>query len=425
MRTSWIRSHAPALARRAALVVLAIPLLGVVSYELLGRAGAQDRAGPQPSAPPAPPAPLRPGAPRTPAEQAGLLAQGRYLAAIGVCAACHTPPDVSDSPPPAGDQAALARERRFRTDPDWFRYLDPSGRNHLAGGVPFILRLSRDVHGVVYARNITPDSVTGIGRWSEAQVVEAIRSGRRPDGTSLFLFAPHTFFRNLAEEDALALAVYLRSIPPVRHAVLDRSLPFPAQPATGVSTLRVAPQGRTPERAEYLLSAIVGCGECHSHTEGGQVREFTGGRPGDPFIGVFRLGPDLPLRQTDRGFSAFPYPGYALLYAPNLTRFGLGGDLSWVPADQLVDAIRRGVGPRPDAYGRPDLLAHVMLWQFYAVMRDDDAYALAEYVKSLRYVPNQAPHGVQLYGTDWEAAFRDAFGEAPSDADRRAFGKTR
>src|SRR5512140_1911944 len=59
------------------------------------------------------------------------IERGRYLATIGVCEACHTPPRVSDVPPTSA-QAVLS-ELQFRTDPDWFRYLDPDRR--MAGGV--------------------------------------------------------------------------------------------------------------------------------------------------------------------------------------------------------------------------------------------------------------------------------------------------
>src|SRR5437773_10458164 len=70
-----------------------------------------------------------------------LVAHGRYLASIAVCAACHTPPGVPDHSPAGTDQEGIELERRYKTDPDWFAYLDPAARNHLAGGVPFILRV--------------------------------------------------------------------------------------------------------------------------------------------------------------------------------------------------------------------------------------------------------------------------------------------
>ena len=345
--------------------------------------------------------------------------RGRYLAQIGACQACHTPPAVSEQA--SGSGIEQAEERTYRSDPDWFAYLDKD--RQMAGGVPFIIRIASDSHGVVYSRNISPDPVTGIGSWTDDEIVRAIRSGERPDGTNLFLFAPHSFFKNLTHDDAAALAAYLRTLPPVRNEVLRRQLPFEPPSATDVSGRQEAPQGRTRERAEYLLDAIVGCAECHSHhDETGRLVEFAGGDPIDPYIGVFRLGPDLPLRQSDRGFAAFPYPGYGVIYGGNLTRFGLGGDLH-VDADLLVRAMRTGVATQPDAYGRPRPLGHAMLWQFYAKMTDDDAYAIAEYVQSLEHIPHSVGTGPILFGEDWAAAFEQVYGEPPSALDRQAFGK--
>jgi len=359
----------------------------------------------------------------TPAQltKEALIERGEYLATIGVCSACHTPPQVSQTPSDANTAAALAQDRVSRTDPDWVRHLDPN--QFMAGGVPFILRFSKDASGTVYTRNITPDLESGLGSWTTEEIVEVIRTGKRKDGSALFLFAPHTFFSSLAEEDALALATYLQSLPPIYHPIPERSLPFPVQPATEITTLTRAPQGRTPQRADYLLQAIVGCRECHSHHEkDGTLVDFAGGNPTDPFIGVFRLGPDLPLRTIEKGFSAFPYPGYAVLYGTNLTRFGQGGDLEAISVEQLVIAMRRGISPMPDAYGRARPLGHVMMWQFYTHMQDDDAYAIADFLKTLDYIPNEVETPI-YYGENWAAAFKQVYGEDPSPNDYLIFGK--
>lgn len=366
--------------------------------------------------------PRPPGPVRSEVATARLIDRGRYLATIGVCEACHTPPAVPASRSQSPDPSEAERENRFRTDPDWFRYLDPERK--MAGGVPFILRFSSSSSGIVYTRNLTPDPDTGLGKWSEEDIIRALRTGKRKDGTTLFLFTPHTFYKYLAEEDALALAVYLKSLKPVHNQVLERSLPFPAQPMEVTSTLVTAPQGRSQERAAYLMRSLVGCRECHSyHRPDGSLAEFQGGDPKDPFMGSFRLGPDLPLRQDEKGLAAFPYPGFAILYGENLTRFGLGGDLSHVGADAIVRAIRNGIAPDEDMYGRPEPLAHVMMWQFYSSMTDDDVYSIAEYIKSLRYEEHTVEPRLIYFGSDWEAAFEKSFGEKPSANDRVIFGK--
>jgi hypothetical protein len=397
--------------------------------------------------------------PRTAEQQQELAEHGRYLATIGACAACHTPPEVPHQRPGATDMAGIDTDRKFRTDPDWFRYLDPENRNFLAGGVPFNLRFTGESNGLVLTLNVTPDPQTGIepcieGKplttscWTEDELVEVIRSGKRKAGSNpplLYLFPPHTFYRNLAEEDARALAVFLRSIPPIKNDYLknqlvNRRLPVeqtPKQPAT-VTNLKVAPSGRSLTRAMYLMNSLVGCRECHSYqkftAQGPVVQQFVGGDPSDPFLGVFRLGPDLPLRVDEKGYSLFPYPGYAVLYAPNLTRFGLGGDLGYVSRERLVRSIREGLSPDKDDYGRDEPLQHVMLWQFYSSMTDEDAYSIADYIKTLQYVPHTVEPRLILFGTDWEAAFRKVFGsfnamtggtaDMITDQDRQLLGKT-
>src|SRR4051812_48290317 len=114
----------------------------------------------------------------SPQEQEQLISRGRYLAIVGVCSACHTPPNVK--PEPSKDPVDLTHDRLFRTDPDWFKYLDPQAKNYLSGGVPFILRLGPTSSGLVVTTNITPDPVDGIGTWTVQEIADAIRQGRRP-----------------------------------------------------------------------------------------------------------------------------------------------------------------------------------------------------------------------------------------------------
>ncbi|RJS16364.1 hypothetical protein DRW03_30980 [Corallococcus sp. H22C18031201] len=304
-------------------------------------------------------------------------------------------------------------------DPDWVKYLDP--QRQLAGGVPFILRLSGTTHGLIVTPNLTPDVETGLGSWTEDEIVEVLRTARRKDGRVLFTFPPHSFYNHMALEDARSLARYLKSLPPIRNPIQPRTLPFEPQPMVADGPAR-APQGRTRERATYLMGALVGCRECHSHHENGTLVEFAGGSPSDPFQGSFRLGPDLPLRQLEKGFAAFPYPGFAVLYGSNLTVLGHGGALERVPTERIVRAIRQGIDVREDEYGRPRPIAHVMMWQFYKDMADVDALALADYLKTLTPVANPVGVRLKLFGTDWEAAFQQTYGEPPTPEDRAAFG---
>lgn len=113
---------------------------------------------------------------------------GAYLATAMGCHDCHTP-------------GALFGK------PDFQRTLAGS---ELGWSGPW---------GVSYASNLTPDPVTGIGAWTEDQIVLALRTGKRPDGTDLRPPMPWPNAATLTNRDVHSLAKYLKSIVPVNHSV--------------------------------------------------------------------------------------------------------------------------------------------------------------------------------------------------------------
>ena len=114
------------------------------------------------------------------------VARGQYLATVIGCNDCHTP-------------------GAFYGAPDMNRMLAGS---ELGWKGPW---------GVSFAQNLTPDSTTGLGTWTEAQIIAAIREGRRPDSTPLLPPMPWPDFAKLSDEDAQSLAAYLKTIPAVIH----------------------------------------------------------------------------------------------------------------------------------------------------------------------------------------------------------------
>lgn len=119
----------------------------------------------------------------------GAVARGEYLARIMDCAGCHTP-------------GALAGK------PDHTRALAGS---QIGFHIPDL--------GYFYPPNLTPDRQTGLGAWSDADIVRAVRTGARPDGRMLAPVMPWHSYAALTDVDAQALARYLKSLPQVRHAV--------------------------------------------------------------------------------------------------------------------------------------------------------------------------------------------------------------
>lgn len=118
------------------------------------------------------------------------LARGRYLVNAMACALCHTPVSAETG----------------AYDPQFF----------LAGG----MRVTAYPWGVWYSRNLTPDADTGLGRWSEAEIVTAVTRGIARDGRRLDPMAmPWVWFSRLTPADAQAIATYLKALPPIRNDV--------------------------------------------------------------------------------------------------------------------------------------------------------------------------------------------------------------
>ena len=139
--------------------------------------------------------------PQAAAPKQDPVARGRYLTTIMSCNDCHTP-------------------GYFYGMPDTTRRLSGSDVGWVG---PW---------GVVHARNLTPDS-TGIGAWSAEEIVATLRTGSTPDHAQLAPIMPWGNYGDLTDEDAYAIAAYLKSLPPIHHVNLPR-IP-PGEPATGAN----------------------------------------------------------------------------------------------------------------------------------------------------------------------------------------------
>jgi mono/diheme cytochrome c family protein len=117
------------------------------------------------------------------------LEHGKYLVTLGGCSDCHT-------------------TGSFLGHPDTARFL---GGSDVGFSIPGL--------GVFVGRNLTPDPETGLGKWTTQQIVAAFTTGVRPDGRILAPIMPYEALGHLTKSDALAIAAYLKSLKPVKHAV--------------------------------------------------------------------------------------------------------------------------------------------------------------------------------------------------------------
>jgi mono/diheme cytochrome c family protein len=134
--------------------------------------------------------------------------RGRYLVLISGCSDCHTP-------------------GYFLGHPDMSRFL---GGSDVGFAVPGL--------GVFVGPNLTSDKATGLGKWTAQEIVTAITTGVRPDGRVLAPPMPWRGLANLAKSDAMAMAAYLQSLPPVSNKVAG---PFGPNETPDVFVMSVQP----------------------------------------------------------------------------------------------------------------------------------------------------------------------------------------
>jgi len=250
-----------------------------------------------------------------------LLERGTYLMqGIVACGNCHTPQG------PNGPLPGM----------------------ELAGGLPFEFEAF-----TAYSSNLTPDVETGIGGWSDAEIITAIREGRRPDGTLIGPIMPIALYRDMADRDVEAIVAYLRSLKPVRNAVQKSEYRMPLPPGYGPpveSVAAVSPDDGLAYGA-YLAGPLGHCIECHSP-----------------------MGPQGPDWQNQLGAGGFEFPGpWGISVSPNITPSNLG---DWSDAD-IKRAVTEGV--RPD--GRH--LMPPMPYGYYKNVSEQDLTALIAYLRSL------------------------------------------
>jgi len=210
-----------------------------------------------------------------------------------------------------------------------------------------------------YASNITPDRETGIGKWTDAQLIKAIREGIRPDGSLIGPPMPIMFYRGMSDDDAKAIVAYLRAQPPVRNAVPKSEYRIKLPPNYGPAIRKrvVAPSSKdTLKYGAYLAGPLGHCLDCHTPWVKGVPDLKRAGAGGNPFKGPWGVS-----------------------VARNLTPHAAGLK-GWSDAE-IARAIREGV--RKDG----SQLRPPMAFGWYKNINDGDMKALIAYLRSLKPLP--------------------------------------
>ncbi|MGZ8486983.1 MAG: c-type cytochrome [Candidatus Binatia bacterium] len=267
--------------------------------------------------------------------QKELVARGQYIFAVSGGCACHT---------------------------------EPKGV-HNAGARPFQIPL-----GTVYSTNLTSDNDTGLGNWTDQQIIDAIIKGLRKDGSRQLPLMPYTLYSGMAQEDLKALVAYLRSLKPVKKATpeLKTSTPFMRSVVTELwlkafGTFYESP-AQAPksgiERGKYLTNHVAICGDCHTPRNSFGVPNqslYMAGSPKDGPIGEL---------------------------VPNITPDKETGIGDWKRED-IAELLLTGT--KPDYDNVQGLMEEVIrgTTHGYKDMTKEDALAIADYLKSIPAIKNK------------------------------------
>ncbi|WP_064710267.1 c-type cytochrome [Rhizobium bangladeshense] len=182
----------------------------------------------------------------------------------------HSLPPVAPSPKQPTGQALIERGEYLTTAADCAACHTTRGGKPFAGGLPFKLPF-----GTIYSSNITTDNDHGIGSWSDAEFVRAVRSGVGRHGENLYPAFPYTSYALLSTDDILAIRAYLRTVAPVSEPSPSNSLAFPFNQRwlmRGWNLLFLpwseyqVDTSKSDEwnRGAYLVEGLAHCGECHT-----------------------------------------------------------------------------------------------------------------------------------------------------------------
>jgi len=251
-----------------------------------------------------------------------LVARGEYLVnGPAACGNCHT-----------------------QRGPD----LLPVASKFLAGGEKIISPIF-----TAYSRNITPDKDTGIGTWTVAQIVRAIREGVNKEGKTLGPPMPYEFYNKMSNDDANAIAAYLLSVKPIHNEVRESKFKIPLKPEHAAKGEAAPPKTDKVAYGRYVAT-MAHCLECHT-----------------PLVGPRR---DFEHQNGAGGFK-FAFAG-TLVQSRNITSDKETGLGTWTDA-QIKRAITDGISKDGTK------LIPLMPYPYLKNMSAEDLDAVVAFIRTL------------------------------------------
>lgn len=271
------------------------------------------------------------------------IERGRYLAHhVSLCMDCHSQRDFTkfSGPPKEGTEGV--------------------------GGDSFNEKL--DIPGIIYARNITSDTVNGIGKWTDDEIARAITRGISKNGDTLFPLMPYPHYNGMSKEDVYSIIAYLRTLKPDGNKIPERKLMIPMAMAYPPLQSASPDKNIKPDVSDmvkyggYMMN-IAACMDCHTPMDKGQFvmpKYMAGGRKFD--MGTF------------------------VVTSPNITPDSATGIGRW--SEEMFLEKFKLYRDKAVFSANPGKNNSIMPWSMYANMDDFDIKAIYRYLRTVPAVNN-------------------------------------
>lgn len=275
-----------------------------------------------------------------------VLARGEYLTNnVAACLDCHSKRDFSkySGPVVPGTEGG--------------------------GGFEFTNKLLDAIPGKIYGKNITPDNETGIGTWTDDEILRAITQGISKNGDTLFPLMPYPNFNRMAKQDLLSIIAYIKTLKPIKNKIPERELMIPISMAYPGAILQpnldnniLPSESDKVKYGEYLIT-MADCATCHTQFVKGEMdfsRLYGGGLTFTP--GTFKVNSANITPDSATGIGTWTEERFLNKFLPYREEKGY--------------------------YYDPGNMNTVMPLTIYAGMKDADLKAIYSYLKTVKPVHN-------------------------------------
>ncbi|HEX6098153.1 MAG TPA: c-type cytochrome [Thermoanaerobaculia bacterium] len=226
--------------------------------------------------------------------------------------------------------------------------------------------------GTLAAANLTPDPETGLGQWTDGEILRAMREGVDREGKALFPIMPYGHYRHMSDDDAKAIVAYLRTLAPQRYARPEKSLDVPLNFIEKFVPQPIDKPVPPPDRSNEVaygkyLTTIAACSECHTPKD-----DKGNALPGMELAGGFEMHtPEFRVVTAN----ITPHPS---------TYMGTASRDEFIARFRAFSGFTVETAPQA-AKGKNT----IMPWIAYSGMTDEDLGAIYAYLKTVKPVEHR------------------------------------